>query len=207
MDVIVAIVQRRLHVSIGPLSHSLSGEIVLLNIVLTAFFAVQPQAAAQSCGSVAAVPETTQVAWISPRGKRAPNRGVIEVVRVQDLRSWVRDNGANEGRLIQGLGMAPRRGGLAVKKSYKVTIFDVQSGWLCRPIEGGTPGEDRSGVAICESSDAGAVGGHRPGYSGCGYTLDTSSSTRGIDVYRIRWSDASAWGFCVMPLDRFISGA
>jgi len=177
------------------------------SLVLAAVLAAAPTASAQACGTPRAVPASTQVAWISRRSRRVPSRQVIEVVRVSDLRAWIRDNGADEKRLIQGLGMASRKGGLAAKHPYKITIFDVQADWLCRPIPDGTDGEDSYGVAVCADGDAKAVRHHRPGYTGCGYSLDTAASNRGLDVYRIRWSEASAWGFCVMPLDRFISGA
>lgn len=161
----------------------------------------------QACGDLSTVPETTQVAWVSRRSRRVPGRQVVEVVRVQDLRAWVRANGADEARLVQGLGMAPRKGGWASKRPYKVTIFDVRTDWLCRPLAEGTVGEDVLGVATCEERDARPVRHHKQGYTGCGYTLDTAASSRGLDIYRVRWSDASGWGFCVMPLDRFISGA
>lgn len=178
-----------------------------LSLALAAALAVTPTASAQACAAPAAVPTSTQVAWISRRSRRVPGQQVIEVVRVADLRAWVRDNGADEKRLVQGLGMASRKGGLAAKHPYKITIFDVQAEWLCRPIPDATDGEDSYGVAVCGDSDAKAVRHHKPGYTGCGYSLDTAASNRGLDVFRIRWSEASAWGFCVMPLDRFITGA
>lgn len=176
-------------------------------IALATLLATTPDAAAQACQALTDVPASTQVAWISRRSRRVPSGKVIEVVRVSDLRSWIRENGADETRLIQGLGMAPRKGGFASRYEYKVTIFDVQAEWLCRPIPGAADGADSDGVAVCGDADAKPLGHHKPGYTGCGYTLDTAASNRGLDVFRIRWSEASAWGFCVMPLDRFIAGA
>jgi hypothetical protein len=178
----------------------------MTSLLLAAALAAAP-AAAQACGALTDVPAATQVAWISRSGKRVRSAKTLEVVRVSDLRAWIRENGADEARLLQGLGMAPRRGGAATRRPYKITIFDVQTGWLCRPIDGATPGEDRMGVAACSEADAGPVCGHRRGYTGCGYTLDTAASHRGVEVFRVRWDEASAWGFCVMPLDRFIPGA
>ena len=180
---------------------------MLTALLLASTVGLSTEAQAQACGAVASTPESTQVAWISRRSRRVPSRQVIEVVRVQDLRAWIRDNGADEARLVQGLGMAPRKGGFASKRPYKVTIFDVRADWLCRPIQDGTPGADTLGVAVCEEKDGKALRHHTAGYTGCGYSLDTAASTRGLDVFRVRWSEASAWGFCVMPLDRFISGA
>jgi hypothetical protein len=177
------------------------------SIVFAALLAITPDASAQACKELSEVPSSTQVAWISRRTRRVPSGKVIEVVRVSDLRAWIRDNGADETRMIQGLGMAPRKGGFASRFEYKITIFDVQAEWLCRPIPDGTDGSDSYGVAVCGESDAKPLGHHKPGFTGCGYTLDTAASNRGLDVFRIRWSEASAWGFCVMPLDRFIAGA
>jgi hypothetical protein len=178
-----------------------------LSVLFAAFVAMTPDASAQACKEPGAVPTSTQVAWISRRSRRVPSGKVIEVVRVSDLRTWLRENAADETRLIQGLGMAPRKGGFAARYAYKVTIFDVQADWLCRPIPDGEDGSDSLGVAVCGDSDAKPLGHHKPGYTGCGYSLDTAASNRGLDVFRIRWSEASAWGFCVMPLDRFITGA
>ena len=71
-----------------------------------------------------------------------------------------------------------------------------------------TAGEDVSDIAACPASEQEAADRmHRAGFTGCGYTLDTHASTRGLDVYRVPWSEASAWGFCVMPLTRFLEGA
>lgn len=176
-------------------------------ILLSAIAALLSPAHAQACEDVATLPEATQVAWISPAGRRVAGWRTVEVVRVSDLRAWIRDNSADQARLVQGLGMAPRRGGRKTRRTYKVTIFDVRADWMCRPVTGATPGSDVGGVAACDGKDAKPIYGHRAGFTGCGYTLDTAASTRGVDTFRVRWRDASSWGFCVMPLDRFISGA
>jgi hypothetical protein len=98
--------------------------------------------------------------------------------------------------------------GESASGAYKITIFDVQSDWLCRPLSDAEPGADIAGVAACmERTDRYTDRDHRDGFTGCGYTLDTAASTRGIDVFRVPWVDASAWGFCVMPLERFLQGA
>ena len=147
------------------------------------------------------------MAWVSPMGRRVRAGATIEVVRVQDLRKWVRDHGADSARLVQGMGMAPRWGGRRAKKEYKVVIFDVQADWMCRPMGDVEAGKDVGGVIACDSREGGRIAYHRSGYTGCGYTLDTGASTRGLDVFRVKWSDASTWGFCTMPLERFIKGA
>jgi hypothetical protein len=162
---------------------------------------------AQACQDLTEVPEGVQVAWISPIGKRVSGGKTIEVVRVADLRRWVRDNGADPGRVAQGLGIAPRRGGRRTEVDYKIVIFDVKAEWICRPVLDVAPGTDLLGVAACDDAEGGPLSGRRHGWTGCGYTLDTGASTRGLDVFRVQWRDAATWGFCTMPLDRFISGA
>jgi hypothetical protein len=109
--------------------------------------------------------------------------------------------------MLQALGMKGRRARAAKVENYKITVFDVDASWLCRPIEEGTPGEEHAGVSICEQSQQKPLRANRRGFTGCGYTLDTGASMRGLDIYRIRWSEASAWGFCVLPLERFVNGA
>lgn len=169
--------------------------------------ALTPRASAQACQVVQEVPESLQVAWVSRASKRVRGGSVMEVVRVADLRAWIRDNGADKGRLLQGLGMAPRDATKKAAKDWKITIFDVRSEWMCRPIDGAPAAEDRSGAVTCDEKAAKPLWSHKKGYSGCGYTLDTGSSTRGLDVYRVTWGAAAAYGFCVMPLDRFLGGA
>lgn len=171
---------------------------------LVAALLLAPAAQAQSCEASADVPDALQVAWISPLEKKARGSTALEVVRVTDLRAWIREQGPDEARLLQGLGLAPRTGGAPVDWDWKITLFDVRADWMCRPIEDAPGGEDRGGVVACEEPDAGRIRAHRYGYTGCGYTLDTGASTRGLDVFRISWESASSQGFCVMPLSRFL---
>jgi hypothetical protein len=161
-----------------------------------------------SCGSPKSVPETLQVAWISPASKSVGMNGWVEAVRVADLRTWIRDHGKDKVRLLKGLGMVRAKGGKrAARKAYKITIFDVKREWLCRPLEDTAPGTINNGVTVCEERQQKGLWGHKKGYTGCGYIEDTLSQERSLDVVRIRWADASSWGFCVLPLDRFIEGA
>ncbi|MBL8616682.1 MAG: hypothetical protein JNM72_13810 [Deltaproteobacteria bacterium] len=186
----------------------MSPRLAALLLALAALLTLRPRpAAAQACQAVVDVPEGLQVAWVSPMGRRVRAGATIEVVRVQDLRKWVRDHGADSARLVQGMGMAPRWGGRRAKKEYKVVIFDVQADWMCRPMGDVEAGKDVGGVIACDGREGGRIAYHRSGYTGCGYSLDTGASTRGLDVFRVKWSDASTWGFCTMPLERFIKGA
>lgn len=175
--------------------------------ILTALLLALPDARAQACQAVTEVPESFQVAWISRASKRVGGKTDLEVVRVSDLRAWIRDEGTDVGRLLQGLGMAPRNPGRRVDQDWKITLFDVRSEWMCRPLEGSAGGEDASGILSCDERGAKPIRAHRYGYSGCGYTLDTGASSRGLDVYRVPWTSASSYGFCVMPLERFLGGA
>jgi hypothetical protein len=162
---------------------------------------------AWGCEDVKPTPSSLQVAWISPVGRTARPGKALEVVRVQELRGWIRANGTEQDQVLAALGML-ERGESAADVGYKITIFDVQSDWLCRPLADAEPGSDVAGVAACmERGDRHTDRDHRDGFTGCGYTLNTYSSSRGIDVFRVPWSDASAWGFCVMPLERFLQGA
>ena len=99
---------------------------------------------AWACDEVSPVPSSLQVAWISPLSRTARSGTALEVVRVQDLRSWIRSNSSDMDRVLQALGMIDR--GASASTEYKITIFDVQGESLCRPISAADPGEDVSGV-------------------------------------------------------------
>lgn len=165
-------------------------------------------ASAQTCADVKSLPESLQVAWISPASKSVGMNGWVEAVRVADLRAWVREHGKDKVRLLRGLGMVGGRAGKwASKRPYKVTIFDVKREWLCRPIDEAEPGTISGSVTVCEEKQQRGLWGHKKGYTGCGYIEDTQTSARSLDVVRLRWADASSWGFCVLPLERFLDGA
>lgn len=176
----------------------------LVAALLFAAPSVQAGATA-ACGALSELSGDLQVAWLSPVNKTVRSSTWLEVVRVSDLRAWVRAQGADQLRLLQGLGFANAKGrGRKVGGEWKVTIFDVGQGQVCRPVEGVAPGAPLSGAPAC--LEAGA-NGPRKGYTGCGYARDGANGGRGLDVYRIRWRDASRAGFCVMPLERFLQGA
>lgn len=181
--------------------------IVILGIAALLGALAPGRARAQACQSLAEVPNDLQVVWVSPMGRRVKRGAQVEVVRLQDLRKFVVENKADEARVVQALGMAPRWGGRRAERPYKVVIFDVRADWMCRPVDGQVPGAEMNGVVACDGRSGGRAYQHGPGFTGCGYTLDTGASTRGLDVFRVRWSDASAGGFCTMPLSRFIKGA
>ena len=163
-------------------------------------------AADETCQSPRSITEQSlQVAWISPTDKQVWDGTYMEVVRTGDLRTWLDRNGRDTLRLLRGLGMVKgTKGEKKAKQSWKITLFDVRSNVLCRPIEDGVPGEDKGGIPICEESEQSWKWGYSKGFTGCGYIKDTQANVRGLDVYRVRWADASAWGFCVLPLERFL---
>jgi len=168
---------------------------------------VSPSAHAQdACEALVAVPGAYQVAWISPTRKRAGSRSQLQVVRVGDLRAWINQNGADQTRLLQGMGYVGPAGGRKAKKEWKVTIFDIQSEQLCRPVADAEPGADLLGAPVCSTD---ITRGLDRWESECGYTLDRAEEdeTRGLDIFRISWEQAASQGFCVMPLERFIDGA
>ncbi len=156
------------------------------------------------CADTLAVPQSFQVAWISPVRKRASRDDHMEVIRVGDLRAWIQQEGADQTRLLQGLGLVRENPGRKAEKQWKITIFDITAEQLCRPIDGLAPYTDAYGLPVCEQN----LRTHSDGRSdGCGYSTDTATGDRGLDIYRIPWGEASVQGFCVFPLERFIEGA
>ena len=102
--------------------------------------------AAPTCDGVDSVSESVQVAWISPVRQRVSSDRYMEVVRLADLRAWVKKNGDDQARLLQALGLVGKRAGWRSEMDWKVTIFDVRADWICRPIRGMNPGDM---VIIC----------------------------------------------------------
>ena len=160
----------------------------------------QLAAAEPACASLEPVSTRTQVVWFSPTWESSGSRRNLEVYELADVQAWVSRAGPTKKRLLQKLGQIGSRGWWGGWVDWKAVIFDVESSSLCRPIRGGEEGEVVGGVAICESRLN--RGGAR--FTGCGYSRDTSTGARGLDQFRIPWSVASQWGFCVMPLERLL---
>ena len=167
-------------------------------------------AAAAECTSVSSIPEAIQIAWVSPVGEQARAKEMIEVVHLQGLQQWIDTEQADAKQVLHQLGMLPKRARRTIDPdAYKIVIFDVETDSLCRSV---TLSDDSSitnvgGLSVCTDRAKPAKIYSRYGYTGCGYTLNTQSQTKGIDVYRISWQEASKWGFCVLPLSRFLLGA
>ena len=153
-----------------------------------------------TCAALEPVAERTQVVWFSPTWEGAGSRRQMEVFELADVQTWVKKNKPDKVRLLQKLGQVGPNGWWRGWLDWKVVIFDVEAKNLCRPIRGGEPGQLVDGVAICHARLQ--SGGAR--FTGCGYSKDTYKSTRGLDHFRVPWSEASQWGFCVMPLERLL---
>jgi len=179
--------------------------------MISLFFAIVASEASE-CSTVSSVPEALQVAWISPVGDQARSKELIEVVQLQSLQQWIDTEQADAKQVLHHLGMLPKRSRRTIDPNdYKIVIFDVESVSLCRSIdldEASSEGTaEIEGLNVCTERAKPAKLYSRFGYTGCGYTWDTQAQSRGIDVYRTTWEAASKWGFCVLPLSRFLLGA
>ena len=177
--------------------------------MLSLFLSITASVAAE-CNDVSSLPEAIQIAWISPVQEQARAKEMIEVVRLQDLQQWMDTEQADAKQVLHHLGMLPKRSRRTIDPdAYKIVIFDVESDSLCRSIE---QSDDSSittinGLAVCTDRAKPAKFYSRYGYTGCGYTWNTQAQLQGLDAYRISWQEASKWGFCVLPLSRFLLGA
>lgn len=151
------------------------------------------------CGSLEPPPERLSVAWVSPVGRGAGRGTSLLVVPTTGLRTWVAETHPSVGRMLQHLGL--QRKDRTPKRRFKVTVFDVRAVDLCRPLD--EQGEDEvvAGLSAC----AERFGEPRRGSSGCGYARDGGTGKRSFDVYRVRWEDAAATGFCVLPAEAFVA--
>lgn len=160
---------------------------------------------APACQNAAEVPDLLQVGWVSRIGAQAGPRTAMEVVRVADLRKLAEANGRDPTRVLQALGLIGPKA--VARGEWKVVVFDVRREWLCRPAVG-AEGAMIAGVASCPANlQRKAPGTRARAFSGCGYLLDVATGARTLDVFRVEWRDAVAWGFCVLPLQRFLQGA
>lgn len=151
-------------------------------------------ASAQECAELVEPKATLAVAWVSPVRRQVLGSTWLQVVPNRDLTALVKREKAGVGRILQAMGM--RRRGSDPKRRYKVVVFEVDRGILCRPLETMAEGSTVDGVRVC------AQGLSRRGPE-CGYTEDRATKSRGLDAYRVRWRDAARNGFCVIPAHRY----
>lgn len=160
---------------------------------------------AADCLALETPGETLQVAWVSTLGRTVGAHSGIEVVRVSELRQLVEARGRNDVAILRALGLLGARAQL--RQDYKVTVFDVDRDWLCRPMDQ-DEGTTVAGMAVCPAEWQGpGPGTKRRAYTGCGYLADTDTGERTLDVWRLTWENAVSRGFCVLPLARFLGGA
>lgn len=158
-----------------------------------------------TCDVPRAVGDTMQVAWVSPVPQQVGANAMMNVVRTSELRSLAIQRGRDAARVLRAMGLLGTKQEL--RKDYKIVLFDVKTEWLCRPVPGAEE-EKVAGLRRCSEGDQ-----HRgwsirsKAWSDCGYLLDMVSGIRTLDLYRVSWKDAATWGFCVMPLERFLEGA
>ena len=162
-----------------------------------------------ACEDLASVPDALQVAWVSPVRAQVRYKQQVNVVRYSELQKYVANEKPTTTELLQHLGI--KRGRIRRDidpQRYKLVIFDVTAQSMCRPILTDA-NDDRAvgtvgGLTVCKQTRrTGFV--HRSGDSGCGYLIDTKTDERTFDLYRVSWADASAQGFCVLPLARFLN--
>ena len=136
-------------------------------------------------------PDTVQLVWISPSRRQVRRGQTIEVVRVDELASFVHTQSADTERVLQVLDMAWHNPGWRARRPHKVVIFEVDTERLCRPLSDAAEGELVEGVAACGS-------GH------CGRSRDRLTGEPGFEVFEISWRDAARSGFCVIPLELYL---
>lgn len=153
------------------------------------------------CEDLAPPAERLSVAWVSPVARGAARSTSLLVVPTTTLRAWAQAERPSVGRMLQHLGL--RKRDRTPKRGYKVTIFDVRAVDLCRPLDEQGEGDGAAGLPACPER----FGEPRPGSSGCGYARDGGTGARSFDVYRVRWEDAAAAGFCVLPAEAFLAEA
>ncbi|MGC6491657.1 MAG: hypothetical protein ACON5B_02355 [Myxococcota bacterium] len=152
----------------------------------------------------APLPSTVSVAWISPVAQRVPLSGTLSVVPTRELRAWLEREQADVGRMLQAMGL--RKRSITPKRPYKVTITEVPTDALCRPIDHEAPDDGSTvsvgGIALCPKGDAGLHQRH----DACGRVQDRADGSPGLQVFRVSWKNAANQGFCVLPAKRFVRG-
>jgi hypothetical protein len=169
-------------------------------ITLLAMLSARAQEDYPACEAppLTAPPSALSVAWVSPLGRRARGSSWLYVVPTADLRGFAHGEGKEQvGRTLQWLGL--RKNAKNPHRRYKVVVFDTTPEELCRPLWSDDAVVD--GVRVCDENRSGPDGA----YEGCGWATDLSDGEPSIQVYRAQWRLLAVDGFCVLPLDRFLS--
>ena len=152
-------------------------------------------AEASECASLDEPKQTLSVAWVSPVRRQVSGSKWLRVVANRDLSALVREKKAGVGRMLQAMELRRRKS--EPKRRYKVVVFEVDRGILCRPLVEHAEGTTVSGVSACPT----ALSKQGPE---CGYATDRATGDRGLELYRVRWRDAARNGFCVIPAARYV---
>lgn len=154
-----------------------------------------------ACAPVEPVdPGALSVVWIAPAARTVLPTRTLTVIPTRAVRAWIHREGADAVRLLRGLGL--RRGLKPPRRPWVVAVFEPDAGVLCRPVDDVEPDSSLGGVPVCARGSRG-LDLHD---DGCGYAVDFTGSRRSLDVFRVRWRDVAARGFCVLPLERFLAG-
>lgn len=159
--------------------------------------------AAGTCPALSALPDSLQVAWLSPAAKQVRAHTPLTVVRSSALQQLVKDRKADATAVLRALGLLrPRQ---ALRQTWKVTLFDVPRTSLCRPVGEEVPDSALAGVPRCEDGPKRREV-VRKAWTDCGHVNDVVSGARSLDVFRVEWEAAASQGFCLLPLPRFLAG-
>lgn len=139
------------------------------------------------------------MAWVAPASSRVGANGWLTVVPTMALRELAAAHPTDLAGFLRATGH--RRSRAAPRRPWVVGIFEVPRPYLCRGLDAAA-GEIAGGLAVCEVGDR-ALG---LADDGCGATRDLSGGAARLPVLRVRWSNAAARGFCVLPASRFLAG-
>jgi hypothetical protein len=154
-----------------------------------------------ACAGLAPVDEGVSVSWVMPAGNKVGLGGWVDAVRTSDLRDWAAsESSATVGGLLRHLGYRKRKS--EPHRRWVVVVFGGGASAPCRPVADDHLAEVAAlgGLPACSKPGPVAKQG-----DGCGRVLSSDGSP-GPEVLRLKWKDAAAAGFCVVPVERFLTG-
>lgn len=168
---------------------------LIFHLLVLAWLGVAEASEGVECAELSTPKEHLAVSWVSPVRRQVLGNAWLEVTTNKELSGFVQREKAGVGRTLQALGM--RKRAKDPKRRYKVVVFEVDRGILCRPLESQLEGTTVEGVRVCQASLS------KQGPQ-CGYSEDKATGDKGLPVYRVRWRDAARNGFCVIPAERYV---
>jgi hypothetical protein len=155
-----------------------------------------------ACPAVAPLDrEALSVAWVTRASHHVWPWTRITVTPTRELRERALATKADVPRLLQLVGA--RRSSREPRRPWIVVVFDVTDDDLCVPADPDRVAGDRfAGLPVCDRGDhgLGLLDDH------CGRAIDRKTGKTSLPVWRIRWRDAAARGFCALPAERFVRG-